>query len=84
MSFIHRYLFSHGIASRKTDIIPGESGKNLILKQRTERISFTFRKIRSGSCNCLYPLKCDSQNYGKISIVKYIIITKITVIVNLF
>ncbi|KAB7506468.1 Alkylated DNA repair protein alkB-like protein 8 [Armadillidium nasatum] len=52
----------------KLDIIPGESGKNLILKQRTERISFTFRKIRSGSCNCLYPLKCDSQNYGKISI----------------
>ena len=35
------------------------------LLRREVRLSLTFRKIRHTPCECKYPAKCDSQNYGR-------------------
>lgn len=35
------------------------------LLPREVRLSLTFRKIRHTPCDCKYPAKCDSQNYGR-------------------
>ncbi|OXB62866.1 hypothetical protein ASZ78_015410 [Callipepla squamata] len=67
-----RYLWSHGITPRKYDVIQAselgqEVGtitadvRDLTLKRRETRTSFTFRKVRRSSCNCTYPSVCDSQ-----------------------
>ncbi|XP_075402660.1 tRNA (carboxymethyluridine(34)-5-O)-methyltransferase ALKBH8 isoform X1 [Tenrec ecaudatus] len=66
-----RYLWTHGITPRKFDTVPAsESHKSgiiisdvgdLTLNKRGVRTSFTFRKVRQTSCNCSYPLVCDSQ-----------------------
>ena len=39
-----RYVWSHGITPRKSDIVPSP-GRGLTLSQRGVRTSFTFRKI---------------------------------------
>ncbi|XP_074651671.1 tRNA (carboxymethyluridine(34)-5-O)-methyltransferase alkbh8-like [Tubulanus polymorphus] len=68
MSGESRYLWSHGITPRKSDIIPskesdaaGEIEKDLTLIRREMRTSFTFRVIRQEPCTCKFPKFCDSQ-----------------------
>lgn len=39
-----RYIWSHGITPRKSDIVPKQGG-GLTLVTRTTRVSFTFRKL---------------------------------------
>uniref|UniRef100_A0A8C3M4W7 tRNA (carboxymethyluridine(34)-5-O)-methyltransferase ALKBH8 n=1 Tax=Chrysolophus pictus TaxID=9089 RepID=A0A8C3M4W7_CHRPC len=67
-----RYLWTHGITPRKYDVIQAsELGqkvgtitadvRDLTLKRRETRTSFTFRKVRRSSCNCIYLSVCDSQ-----------------------
>ncbi|CAL4128276.1 unnamed protein product, partial [Meganyctiphanes norvegica] len=58
MSGPARYIWSHGICPRMTDVVPSVSG--LHLHSRKERVSFTFRKIRSGECPCEHTKVCDS------------------------
>ncbi|MCL4134497.1 UNVERIFIED_CONTAM: hypothetical protein GTU68_009819 [Idotea baltica] len=60
-----RFSWTHGICPRKTDIVasPGDAQKRLILKQRSERVSFTFRKVRKGECDCGFPRRCDSREH---------------------
>ncbi|KAK7097708.1 hypothetical protein V1264_004645 [Littorina saxatilis] len=40
-----RYIWSHGITPRKSDIIPSPAGGGLTLAVRGTRTSFTFRKL---------------------------------------
>ncbi|XP_044142012.1 alkylated DNA repair protein alkB homolog 8 [Bufo gargarizans] len=71
MSGESRYLWTHGITPRKFDVIQVSEGQKvgtvsgnteeLTLSKRGTRTSFTFRKIRAGSCKCAFPLVCDSQ-----------------------
>ncbi|KAK4305059.1 hypothetical protein Pmani_023049 [Petrolisthes manimaculis] len=57
-----RYEWSHGICPRMTDVVANKSGTvGLQLLPRKERISFTFRRIRSGECPCQVALICDSH-----------------------
>nr|XP_033804703.1 alkylated DNA repair protein alkB homolog 8 isoform X2 [Geotrypetes seraphini] len=66
-----RYLWTHGITPRKFDIIQATEKQktgtvscdtgDLTLNRRGTRTSFTFRKVRSIPCNCVYPSVCDSQ-----------------------
>jgi len=49
-----RYLWSHGINARKTDIISNE------LVTRNRRISMTFRKVKGTPCHCQYQAQCYS------------------------
>ena len=63
-----RYMWTHGITPRCSDIVPvevdgGKAGEGksmrLTLVKRDTRTSFTFRKIRDGPCTCSeipYPL----------------------------
>lgn len=53
-----RYNWTHGITPRNLDIICVDNQLNVI--RRNTRISFTFRKIRKGECNCAYKNHCDS------------------------
>merc|ERR1739838_1040056 len=47
MSGPARYVWSHGICPRMTDVVPGTDGvSGLHLHHRKERVSFTFRKLR--------------------------------------
>jgi len=55
MSGEGRYAWQHKIATRKVDKIDGR------MLARTRRLSLTFRRIKFDSCNCKYPLLCDSQ-----------------------
>ncbi|KAJ8036396.1 Alkylated DNA repair protein alkB-like 8 [Holothuria leucospilota] len=59
-----RYLWSHGIIPRKTDVIPdtaeGREGNSVTLAARGTRTSFTFRAVRGRPCDCKFPSKCDS------------------------
>lgn len=53
-----RYGYTHGIKSRKTDIINGE------MVHRQGRYSITMRTIRRGDeigCNCMFPGVCDAR-----------------------
>ncbi|XP_075706095.1 tRNA (carboxymethyluridine(34)-5-O)-methyltransferase ALKBH8 isoform X2 [Rhinoderma darwinii] len=73
MSGEARYLWMHGITPRKFDVIQVSEGQKvgtvsgnteeLTLSKRGTRTSFTFRKIRHGSCKCVFPLVCDSQQF---------------------
>lgn len=58
MSGESRYYWTHGITPRKSDVYRGQGG--LCVKQRDLRVSYTFRKILIGECNCQYPTVCDS------------------------
>lgn len=53
-----RYNWTHGIAPRKMDIMSSDDGLQVL--KRDTRISFTFRKVLSGECDCQYANKCDS------------------------
>ncbi|XP_033631422.1 alkylated DNA repair protein alkB homolog 8-like [Asterias rubens] len=71
-----RYLWSHGITPRKSDIIPSHNAMansdavsddisktedGLTLKHRGVRMSFTFRAVRGAPCHCGCPTRCDTQ-----------------------
>ncbi|KRT79652.1 methyltransferase [Oryctes borbonicus] len=58
MSSESRYAWIHGITPRKLDIIPTQNDLSVI--HRSTRISYTFRKIRHGECDCQYTQHCDS------------------------
>ncbi|CAG9772857.1 unnamed protein product [Ceutorhynchus assimilis] len=62
MSEESRYDWTHGIVPRKFDIIPNNSGQGFTCLKRGTRVSFTFRKVLQGSCQCNYKSKCDSYN----------------------
>lgn len=63
MSKESRYDWSHGIVPRKYDIIGTPNG--LTVSERSDRTSFTFRKIRKGECDCIFKTKCDSYIKNK-------------------
>lgn len=54
MSGASRYQWEHAIVPRTFDVIDGKQ----VSRQR--RISITFRKIRSGPCECPFPKYCDT------------------------
>ncbi|EEC20589.1 methyltransferase, putative [Ixodes scapularis] len=62
-----RYIWTHGTASRKSDVVPRTEvpGQGLTLSPRGVRISFTFRRIRRGDCGCGHDLLCDSSRLTK-------------------
>ncbi|KAG6964433.1 hypothetical protein JG688_00007704 [Phytophthora aleatoria] len=55
MSGASRYKWEHAIVPRTFDVIDGKQ----VLRQR--RVSITFRKIRSGPCECSFPEYCDTS-----------------------
>jgi len=73
-----RYLWSHGITPRKTDIVTDTRSSlsedlheneskglsSLTLKERGFRISLTFRKVLKDKCDCKFPEKCDLQSFS--------------------
>ncbi|XP_024941606.1 alkylated DNA repair protein alkB homolog 8 isoform X2 [Cephus cinctus] len=59
MSGEARYVWSHGICRRHNDVIKTENG--ITIRPRTTRTSFTFRKVRRGDCQCVFPEFCDSK-----------------------
>ncbi|XP_043268581.1 alkylated DNA repair protein alkB homolog 8 [Venturia canescens] len=59
MSGESRYAWSHGICPRHNDIINTSTG--ITTQERGTRISFTFRKVRSGNCPCFYDEYCDTR-----------------------
>ncbi|UYV77551.1 ALKBH8 [Cordylochernes scorpioides] len=64
MSGDSRYIWTHGIAPRKSDVVPvtDHNGHQcLTLQRRDIRTSFTFRTLRQTPCRCKYPANCDSQ-----------------------
>lgn len=56
MSGPSRYMWEHAIVPRTFDVIDGEQ----VPRQR--RVSITFRKIRSGPCECSFPNQCDTPD----------------------
>lgn len=58
---IFRYMWSHGITPRKSDVVDAELGGLTILR-REKRTSLTFRKIRTSECDCKFTQWCDSQS----------------------
>ncbi|CAN0517482.1 unnamed protein product, partial [Ectocarpus sp. 12 AP-2014] len=68
-----RYEWSHGIASRKTDMVCAVLGRlaPCVVKEtgdnahgvRTTRISFTFRRVRDPAvaCGCDFAKSCDRE-----------------------
>ncbi|XP_017775978.1 PREDICTED: alkylated DNA repair protein alkB homolog 8 [Nicrophorus vespilloides] len=54
-----RYDWTHGITPRKLDVVPSEKG--ITANERGVRVSFTFRRIRQGECECIYKSLCDSH-----------------------
>lgn len=54
-----RYLWTHGIAARRADLVVDSNGApNLV--PRSLRVSFTFRKVRNPpECCCQFPDHCD-------------------------
>ena len=59
MSGESRYAWSHGICPRHNDNIQMDTG--LSTRPRDTRVSFTFRKVRNGPCNCQYVDYCDTK-----------------------
>ncbi|XP_055700460.1 alkylated DNA repair protein alkB homolog 8 [Phlebotomus papatasi] len=57
-----RYNWTHGITPRCMDIVPsGSDNASLTVLKRSTRISFTFRKLRQGECDCNYARFCDTK-----------------------
>ncbi|XP_056173657.1 alkylated DNA repair protein ALKBH8 homolog isoform X2 [Syzygium oleosum] len=52
-----RYAWHHYIPHHKIDIVMDK-----VIKRSSRRVSFTFRKVRTGPCRCKFPLYCDSQS----------------------
>jgi alkylated DNA repair protein alkB homolog 8 len=63
MSKESRYGWTHGIVPRMSDVVEVTNGGGLTARKRTERVSFTFRKLRKPAtpCCCQFPTLCDSQ-----------------------
>ncbi|XP_016839158.1 alkylated DNA repair protein alkB homolog 8 isoform X1 [Nasonia vitripennis] len=59
MSGEARYAWSHGICPRHNDNVQTSTGFST--RSRGTRVSFTFRKIHRGDCECRYGEYCDSQ-----------------------
>ncbi|XP_076959327.1 alkylated DNA repair protein ALKBH8 homolog [Bidens hawaiensis] len=51
-----RYAWQHYIPHHKVDMV-----KDTMIRRGPRRVSFTFRKVRKGPCQCDYPQFCDSQ-----------------------
>lgn len=51
-----RYAWHHYIPHHKVDLV-----KDSIIRRASRRVSFTFRKVRTDPCQCIYPQYCDSQ-----------------------
>lgn len=51
-----RYAWHHYIPHHKVDFV-----KDSLIRRGSRRVSFTFRKVRTGPCNCEFPQYCDSQ-----------------------
>ncbi|KAK1435960.1 hypothetical protein QVD17_01733 [Tagetes erecta] len=51
-----RYAWQHYIPHHKVDMV-----NDNMIRRSSRRVSFTFRKVRKGSCRCDYPQFCDSQ-----------------------
>ncbi|XP_054015157.1 alkylated DNA repair protein alkB homolog 8 isoform X3 [Hylaeus anthracinus] len=54
-----RYAWSHGICPRHNDVV--ETVNGITTQPRGTRVSFTFRKVRSGDCYCTFPEYCDTK-----------------------
>ncbi|XP_030540217.1 alkylated DNA repair protein ALKBH8 homolog [Rhodamnia argentea] len=52
-----RYAWHHYIPHHKIDIVMDK-----VIKRSSRRVSFTFRKVRTGPCRCEFPSYCDSQS----------------------
>ncbi|XP_053978893.1 alkylated DNA repair protein alkB homolog 8 isoform X1 [Hylaeus volcanicus] len=59
MSGEARYAWSHGICPRHNDVV--ETVNGITTQPRGTRVSFTFRKVRSGDCYCTFPEYCDTK-----------------------
>ena len=64
MSGESRYAWTHGIIPRKYDFCYSGEGCNAF--ERGIRVSFTFRKVRQGECDCTFHRFCDSRQKNKI------------------
>ena len=70
MSEDARYIYTHGIVPRKSDIINVNKKDRhiLTLRNRRERVSLTFRKSLLGqNCTCQFPLHCPAQELNSSS-----------------
>ncbi|CAH1451786.1 unnamed protein product [Lactuca virosa] len=52
-----RYAWQHYIPHHKVDKV-----KDTVIRRGSRRVSFTFRKVRKGPCQCDYSQFCDSQS----------------------
>ncbi|OMO93721.1 Oxoglutarate/iron-dependent dioxygenase [Corchorus olitorius] len=52
-----RYAWQHYIPHHKIDNVKGT-----MIRRSSRRVSFTFRKVRTGPCQCEFPQYCDSQS----------------------
>ncbi|XP_043696440.1 alkylated DNA repair protein ALKBH8 homolog isoform X2 [Telopea speciosissima] len=52
-----RYAWHHYIPHHKVDMV-----RDNMIRRGSRRVSFTFRKVRAGPCQCEFPQYCDSQN----------------------
>ncbi|KAJ9707667.1 hypothetical protein PVL29_002624 [Vitis rotundifolia] len=50
-----RYAWHHYIPHHKIDMV-----KDSVIRRGPRRVSFTFRKVRTGPCQCEFPQYCDS------------------------
>lgn len=58
MSGESRYAWSHGICPRHNDTTQNENGS--AIQKRGIRTSFTFRKVRTGNCQCCFSEFCNT------------------------
>lgn len=61
MSGETRYAWTHGICPRHNDVIIDKNGTTT--RERNTRVSLTFRKVRTGNCQCNYPEYCDTKKH---------------------
>ncbi|CAI0410308.1 unnamed protein product [Linum tenue] len=52
-----RYAWNHYIPHHKIDLVDGT-----VINRSLRRVSFTFREVRRGPCQCEFPQYCDSQS----------------------
>ncbi|NP_001148410.1 nucleic acid binding protein [Zea mays] len=57
MSGEGRYAWHHYIPHHKIDAVGGQ-----VIKRNSRRVSFTFRKVRMGPCDCEYKQFCDAHS----------------------
>lgn len=55
-----RYAWHHYIPHHKVDLVGGQ-----VIRRCERRVSFTFRKVRTGPCCCEYRQHCDSEKEAK-------------------